>query len=200
MSEEEVIEQSSTIVHVSHQEPLGFFEDTARKCYRSHDKITKDSRVKICEFLLKKGHTSIFEFVDVTVDIITDRSISHQIVRHRHCSFAQESQRYVRFNGNIQFIKPQGYDPTDPMWRLWLRSCRSAANDYCEMLAYGAKPQQARKVLPNSTATSIRVKANCREWMHIISLRDSPEADPDMKALMSGLHLQLAKEVPILFN
>lgn len=201
MEHEDVLIQSATIIHISHPRPILFIEDSARKCYRSHDKVCPGSAEKMVATLLKKGHGMPFEFIDVIVDFVTNRAISHQIVRHRHASILQESQRYVRFNtGNIQFIKPVGFDPNDPGWQVWLRSCQRAADDYCEMLAYGKTPQQAREVLPSATATRLRVKANCREWMHIMSLRDAPGADPQMIDLMGGLHRDLKACLPELFG
>ena len=75
-----------------------------------------------------------------------------------------------------------------------------AEQRYLEMMAYGATPQQARNVLPNSTATVIRMKANLREWMHVMSLRDSAAADPQMKEIAGELNKELKVGIPGIFD
>lgn len=197
----EVVKQEAKIVHISHAEPELFIEESARICYQSHDKITPDSAKKMINNLMKVGHHSPFEFVDIVVDLKTDLNTTHQMVRHRLCNFLQRSHRYVRLDGpGFKVIEPVGYDENDPMWKVWRQSCQSSYDSYCEMIAYGAKPQQARRVLPGSTSTLLRVKANIREWMHIIELRHDKAADPQMFNLMSDLVSQFAASLPVFFG
>ncbi len=198
----EVIEQRAEIIHVSHPQPEQFIELAARTCYRSHERANGvESANRLINQLLSNGHGVPFEMVDVTFRLTTDRATSHQLVRHRHATILQESQRYVRYNSApIKVIKPVGYDPDQKKWRIWLESMEYAADRYVEMIAHGAKAQQARKVLPNSTATTLIFKANCREWMHILGLRHHPAADAEMQALMEQAHDALALAIPILFE
>lgn len=107
-----------------------------------------------------------------TFRIICDRGVSHEIVRHRLCSFAQESTRYVNYsNAGIQFIKPCFWKDGSPMMKKWQDSMELSAAYYNDLINNGASPQEARGVLPNSLKTEIIVTANEVEWQHMINLR-----------------------------
>ena len=107
-----------------------------------------------------------------------------EITRHRLASFAIESQRYVCMNGDIAFIEPLFYSPGDNDSEFWRSRMEEAEKSYHELLKGGCKPEDARKVLPNSTATRIIMKTNLREWRLIFALRTSNAAYPEMRALM----------------
>lgn len=110
-----------------------------------------------------------------------------EITRHRLASFCIESQRYMLMDGEISFIRPLFYEDGADASDFWLRCMENAENAYHSMLKYGLKPQDARKVLPNSTATRIIMMANLREWRHIFALRLGKAAYPEMRALMKLL-------------
>ena len=118
---------------------------------------------------------------------ICDRGVTHELVRHRPCSFAQESTRYVNYGGkDMEFIEPAGYDE----WRgtaqfQFRRICEHAEEAYNELLHIDLKPQQARAVLPNALKTEIVVTADVAEWAHIRKLRTHPSAHPDMVRVMN---------------
>jgi thymidylate synthase (FAD) len=127
----------------------------------------------------------------VAVKLITNRAVTHEIVRYRPCSFLQESQRYCRydkdqFGGEVTFIKPVFYSVGTPEYDLWLYAMEKTEKTYLRLLATSS-PQAARTVLPNSCKTEIIVYANLVEWHHIFNLRTSPAADPSMRALMIPL-------------
>lgn len=107
-----------------------------------------------------------------------------EITRHRLASFAIESQRYVCMSGQIAFIQPLFYSPGDTDSEFWQRCMEADERAYHDLLNAGCKPEDARKVLPNSTATKIIMKANLREWRHIFGLRMSKAAYPEMRFLM----------------
>lgn len=118
---------------------------------------------------------------------ICDRGVSHELVRHRPCSFAQESTRYVNYGGkDMEFIEPAGFAEwpirSSVDFRVNLRDCEIL---YEQLLAEGLKPQQARAVLPNALKTEIIVTADVAEWGHIKKLRTHPSAHPDMVRLTS---------------
>lgn len=194
-----VIDQTASIVNIS-ENPVELIEDSARTCYQSHDRRQPDSAEKMTKILIKSNHTAMIEFADMIVDFTTNRAVTHEFVRHRLCSFAQESQRYVKYDTGIEFIKPVLIDEDTPEYKVWANQMQSASDAYTELLAYGARPQTARNVLPNSTATRIRMKANLREWRHIFALRCSPAADPQMQALMKSLLETVVGEVPAVFD
>ena len=159
----------------------------------------------------------MLEFGDVTVKFITNRGVTHEEVRHRLASYAQESTRYVDYNGGeIQFIRPVWL--SDSMlgeWRdyqdvkdnnveydeaLWLESCIDSQENYEKLRDCGWRPEQARDVLNNALKTEIVHKSNVREWRHILNLRGSKKAHPQMKALMLPLLDELKRRHPVLFG
>ncbi|MCK5614332.1 FAD-dependent thymidylate synthase [Candidatus Pacearchaeota archaeon] len=126
----------------------------------------------------------------VAVRLITNRAVTHEKVRHRPCSFLQESQRYVKYDSpeGIEFIKPVWYDKHTHKERwVWYHQMISAENAYRELRAKGRSPQQARGVLPNDTKTEIIVYCNLKQWNHIFCMRSQGGADPQMIALMLPL-------------
>lgn len=123
---------------------------------------------------------------DVTMKFVCDRGVSHEIVRHRVASFAQESTRYCnygldKFGNEITVIRPSWCSPGDDMYGDWKYGCVKSEGAYFTMLADGASPQQARSVLPNSTKTEVVVTMNLAGWDHFFKLRCDPAAHPDMQ-------------------
>lgn len=181
----------------------------ARTCYKSQDKITDDSCYKFVNMLLnEKRHLAMAEFFDITVKFIVDRGISHQLVRHRLCSFAQQSTRYCNYSkkneGQLTFVIPhwlnlkqgqyndiQSLDVNKKQYR-WLLSNKQSQDNYLYMLSNGMSPQDARSVLTHSIKTQIVVKANLRQWMTIFEQRTSLQAHPDMRKIMMILYRQIA--------
>lgn len=137
------------------------------------------------------------EHLMCAVHFVTNRAVTHELVRHRPCSFIQESQRYCRYNQNrfgneVTFIIPSAFNDkekgfTKDMYKLWQKSMRRAEEDYLQLLSGGASPQAARTVLPNSCKTEIIVYCTITEWEYIFNLRTSLEAEPSMRELMVPL-------------
>lgn len=193
----EIIDQSYIIEDLPN-DILTKLERIGRTCYRSEDKITPTSAPKFVRGIVKRDHLAIVEHASITVRFITDRAVSHELVRHRMASYAMESQRYVCYSGkSMQFIKPIGI--TDVQLSTWLTAMLTAKGLYDRMIAEGAKPELARAVLPNSVATEIVVTANLREWLHIFKLRTAPTAQPQMVALMTPLYQELQLILPEVF-
>ena len=122
-----------------------------------------------------------------SVKFICDRGVSHELVRHRPCSFAQESTRYVNYGGkDMEFIEPAGFERWHVLTQsAFADSCIIASKGYNTLLEGGLNPQQARAVLPNALKTEIIVTADAAEWEHIKKLRTHPSAHPDMVRLTS---------------
>lgn len=118
---------------------------------------------------------------------ICDRGVSHELVRHRPCSFAQESTRYVNYAGKeMEFIEPDGFEEWSALGKHeFTRACMNSEVTYNIMLYEGLKPQQARAVLPNALKTEIVVTADAVEWAHIRKLRTAKSAHPDMVRVMN---------------
>ena len=194
---------------------LQFIEQAARTCYKSEDKITDDgdSAKSLVKRLIKSGHEAMLEHSSLSVKFVVDRGISHEIVRHRLFSFAQESTRYCnysngKFGSELTFIKPYFWDADDDnvgpenmtKYDWWSYACEEAETAYLELLKNGATPQEARTVLPNSTATEIVVTGNYREWRHFLKLRTDKAAHPQMREVTIPLLRELQERIPIIFD
>ena len=192
----EVIKSSVELVNpMSYKEALNITELATRVCYKSEDKMKEGSAEKLIKGIIKSKHFGCLEHVNLTVKFICDRACSHQLVRHRLMSFNQKSQRYCK-EDNLEVIKPEGLENTS----LWLESCRQAENAYAEMLRRGEKPEVARGVLPNSTATEIYATANIREWRHFFELRCHRTAQRDIRSLALSLLCQMFEQYPVFFE
>jgi thymidylate synthase (FAD) len=184
-------------------QPLAITERAGRTCYKSEKRITKDSAEKFVEMILKLGHEAVIEHVSASIRFITNRGVTHELVRHRMASYSQESTRYVRYSGEVEFIKPVWWnDPeySETQKKNWLEAMDQAEKFYLKALNSGDKPEQAREVLPHALKTEIVVTANLREWRHIFALRCSPKAHPQIRVLMLDCLNGFAKEIPVVFD
>ena len=192
----QVIKSSVELVNpISYKEAINITELATRVCYKSEDKMKGGSAEKLIKGIIKSKHFGCLEHVNLTVKFICDRACSHQLVRHRLMSFNQKSQRYCK-EDNLEVIKPEGLENTS----LWLESCRQAENAYAELIRRGEKPEVARGVLPNSTATEIYATANIREWRHFFELRCDKTAQKDIRMLALELLCQMFEKYPVFFE
>ena len=129
----------------------------------------------------------------VAVRVICSRAISLQLVRHRPCSFLQESQRYCRYDDEVTFIRPEW---ADGEWALFRAHCETSEMMYRVRIAKGLSPQQARGALPNDTKTELIVYASLPEWKHVFAMRCGKAADPEMRRIMVPLREQFKREYP----
>lgn len=184
---------------------LKLIEACGRVCYKSEDKIEDGSAEAFVRGLLKRGHEAVIEHAKITVKFTCDRGVSHEIVRHRMASYCQESTRYcnyagTKFGSEITVIAPWALRMSAEAFGQWEESCLAAEQAYFAMLEAGAKPQDARSVLPNSLKTEVVMTANMREWRHFFRLRCSPAAHPQMQEV-AKLGLRMFHEaVPVLFD
>lgn len=142
------------------------------------------------ELLMMSDHI-IFRHRKVAVKFIINRAVSHEMVRHRPCSFLQESQRYCRysdkkFGSEVTFIKPCFFKEDSMEYVEWYRAMNRAELNYLKLLETST-PQAARTVLPNSTKTELITYASLDQWWHMFNLRTSPAADPSMREVMIPL-------------
>jgi len=190
------------------KQELAMIEFIGRKCYKSEDRITMDgsSSRKFVKMLIDKGHEAMLEHSQLSVLFVCDRGFSHELVRHRIASYAQESTRYCdysknKFDNQITVVKPYflngAYMISEKEWKA---SCEKAEEAYFAMLKDGCSPQQARAVLPTSLKTEITITTNYREWRNILKLRTAENAHPQMRELMIPLLHQLQHRIPIVFD
>lgn len=179
-------------------------ERAIRCAYKSEDKIQEGSDVEIISRIKNFKHESTLEHGSITVHFVTDRGVTHELVRHRIASFTQESTRYCnygkgKFGSEITVIEPFFYKGKPDLYNPWCFACEVAETQYLAMLEKGAKPQEARSILPNSLKTEIVVTANPREWRHIFALRTAREAHPQIRQIMCPLLVRFRAMWPILF-
>jgi thymidylate synthase (FAD) len=182
-------------------------ERAARVCYKSEDRYLDqgESAKKLIRNLIKNGHEAMLEHSSLTVKFICDRGISHELVRHRMASFAQESTRYCnysqdKFDSQITVIEPFYLEKSSEAYRLWEREMAHAEETYFDLLNQGLTPQEARCVLPNSLKTEVVITANYREWRHMLKLRTDKAAHPQMRELMVPLLKDLYEQIPVIFD
>ena len=193
---------------INGQEILKKIETVGRTCYKSEGKIKDGSAEKFVAGLIKRGHEAILEHESITIKFVVDRGISHEIVRHRVASFAQESTRYCNyakddFGGEITFIKPPYLQEGTAGYDLWESACSHAEMMYFSLLNYGLTAQEARAVLPHSLKTEVVMTANLREWRHFFKLRaanTTGKAHPQMLEVTIPLLKELKKLIPVVFD
>ena len=200
-------------------EELKHIEKIGRVCYKSEGKITEDgeSAKKFVKMLIDRGHEAMIEHSSLSVKFVVDRGVSHELVRHRIASFAQESTRYVnysleKFGNEINVIdirdginldnkmKNMDSDTISAIMGEWYLAMEDAEKHYMKMIELGATPQIARSVLPNSTKTEITITANYREWRNFFKLRVPNTAHPQMREVTIPLLKELKRRLPIIFD
>lgn len=246
------IKQSHNIhLHMEPKEMLKHIERCAKKCYQAEHNISETSYKTFVQKLIDNKHESTIEHISITVDFITSRGVTHELVRHRLCSFSQESTRYCnytkdKFGNELTFIAPEFFDiKEEPVnvdlslvdnstglenetnkkskWQSLVSSffgnnkfskkykvntfdlfvLHAKFTELCYNLMInkmGKTPQQAREILPNCLKTEISITANLREWRHILDLRCSKFAHPEMRALMFPLLEEFNDILPEIFK
>lgn len=180
-------------------------EICGRTCYKSENLITDASAAVFVENILKRGHESVIEHEKVTVRIVCDRGVSHEIVRHRIASYSQESTRYCnyqkdKFGKELTFIKPVFWEENSQQYSIWYDTIQKIEEKYMQLIDMGAKPQEARSILPNSLKTEIVVTMNLREWRHFFKLRTSEAAHPQMREIAGMILEEFKNLIPIVFD
>jgi len=183
-------------------------EQAGRTCYKSEDKITPESAAAFVKGIVKRGHEAMLEHASMTVKFIVDRGVSHELVRHRLFSFAQESTRYCnysadKFGKEITVIRPCFLVDGSILYADWFRAMQYAEKHYFTMLNDGSTPQEARSVLPNSLKTEVIMTANMREWRHFFRLRAAGETGaphPQMSEVAVPLFKTVREYMPELFG
>lgn len=176
----------------------------ARTCYQSQNKSTPESDVKLVQSLLKRQHLAMYEFAHLNVRFSNvSRGFTHEMVRHRLASFAQESTRYVD-ESDLQVIVPPhkdhnkivGIKPMESLTKMF----HWAQISYQTLRSDGWKPEDARQILPIATQSQIIVGANIREWRHIFKMRCDYFAHWEIRTVMLQLLRWCQKNIPVVFD
>lgn len=193
----------------------GFHADTlaefaGRACYQSFHKPNPATRANkdYIANILKQQHFSVLEHASATFYIQgISRALTHELIRHRHLSYSQLSQRYVP-SEEVDFVIPPAVGDSRGL-ELYLEDYMQGARDAYEHLVQrfeekgitGKKAREAaRAVLPNMTETKIVVTGNHRAWRDVIAKRNSPAADAEIREFASELLRHLKQIAPATYQ
>jgi thymidylate synthase (FAD) len=181
------------LLHVT-QDADKLIELSGRTCYQSQDKITTDSTKKFVEKIVNNKHHSVLEHATATFKISNvSRALTHQLVRHRLCSFSQQSQRYVPEN-QFDYIIPPDIYKCESSREQFIASMTLLSKHYEELRKQGINKEDCRFLLPNACCTEIVITANFRQWRHILEERLSKGAQWEIKAMAILLHTSLMRQ------
>ncbi len=201
-----IIDPSFEILgNINPLEILKSIELYGRVCYKSEALVTDTSAEPSIRRILQSGHESVIEHEKITVKIICDRGVTHEIVRHRIASYSQESTRYCNYSKNkfgseLTFIRPTFWAEDSEEYKIWEQQMQSIENSYMSLIQLGVAPEQARSILPNSLKTEIVVTMNLREWRHFFKLRTSKRAHPQMREISIPLLKRMSAMLPPVFD
>ena len=194
-----VIAKAELAFPINTAEIMKNIELAGRTCYKSEDKMTPESSAGFVKRLITSGHESVLEHEKISVRVVCDRGVSHEIVRHRLVSYSQESTRYCDYKGEVEVVAI-GDHMTDEQYAVWREAMQEAEKVYAKLRSMGAKPQIARSVLPNSLKTELVMTANLREWRTIFKQRTSRVAHPQMREVMLPLLDMFVALLPEVFG
>lgn len=184
-------------------------ECAGRTCYKSEHIIGEDTAKRFVQAIIKRGHESVIEHEKITVRIVCDRGVTHEIVRHRIASYSQESTRYCnycneKFGNQLTFIEPCFFNTDSEQdiknKEVWLTSMKQIEENYNRLIENGAKPEEARAILPNSLKTEIVVTMNLRAWRHFLRLRTDRAAHPQIREISNIILDEFKVKLPTIFS
>ncbi|MFC1999176.1 FAD-dependent thymidylate synthase [Chloroflexota bacterium] len=172
-------------------------EYSGRLCWDSTEKLGTTPR-RIQKWI-DVGHESVIEHASATFYIRASRVLTHELVRHRIASYSQRSQRYVR-ETDPRYIVPPDFSEGSEARAVFKKAMESAWSAYGELLRLGHEAEIARYVLPNACESQIVVTMNFRELRHLIKLRTSKRALPEMRAVAGEIRRIMKERAPRVFE
>lgn len=186
------------------KDTLNILYVAARTCYNegspidmfeSIDKWNDETKLKLIIKCIKSNHLSVLEHINLTFAIEgISRACSHQLVRHRHCSFSQQSQRYVNLKDKAEYVTPESLKKN----LLFDKTLRDITTCYEVLIETGIKPEDARAILPNACCTNLVMTCNLRELMHICNERLCAKAQREIRGLIKAIKKEAVDQLPFL--
>ncbi|MBB3665074.1 MULTISPECIES: FAD-dependent thymidylate synthase [Prauserella salsuginis group] len=191
-------------------------EFAGRACYQSWQKPNPKTATNAgyLDHIIEVGHLSVLEHGSVTFYITgISRSLTHELIRHRHFSYSQLSQRYVP-EKDAAFVEPEVIAEDPELHEKFLAAAQASVDAYTDLLAgleekFADAPnatlrrkqarQAARAVLPNATETRVVVTGNYRAWRHFVGMRATEHADVEIRELAVACLRELQKAAPNVF-
>ena len=172
-----------------------YYAGSPIEMYENVNEISKETKLKLIEDCIKRNHLSVLEHAQFTFGIYgISRACSHQLVRHRHCSFSQQSQRYVNLKDKAEFVLPENIEE----FLIVNKTLEHITNCYEILIEYGVKPEDARAILPNASSTNLVMSCNLRELIHICNERLCAKAQDEIRHLVGAMKDEVVKELPFL--
>jgi len=189
------------------REPEKMVAVAARLCYSPvgvdelMDKLGDEDAKKLVRFVIKSGHHSTIEHIYFTFAIEgVSRALTHQLVRHRIASYNQQSQRYVKFRDNFEYITPPSIEKDKDFKKKFDSLISNIHDTYKELLDSGIEAEDARYILPNASETKIIVTMNGRELLHFFTLRCCNRAQWEIRELAKKMLKLVKKVAPAVFE
>jgi thymidylate synthase (FAD) len=195
-------------------DPQHLIEYSGRNCYLSWQNLGGKTNEQYIGHILEVGHLSVIEHASASFSLSSvSRSLTHELIRHRHLSFSQQSQRYVD-EAEAGFVEPDAIAANPELHQLFADACGQARQAYVKLVEGLRKHydtvedktlrrklarQAARSVLPNATATRIVVSGNFRAWRWFLHMRGSEHADVEIRAVAVEIYKHLVREAPAVF-
>lgn len=175
-----------------------------RTCYSADTPINiydtaddEEKMLKLISRVISSGHYSTIEHIQISFAISNvSRACTHQLVRHRHMSFSQKSQRYVKEKGQFDYIIPPTIEKNPELKEKFEQFMSDISNKYQEFVEAGIPAEDARFVLPNATASSMVASLNLREMIHLANLRLCSRAQYEIRTLVKMMCDELSKQEP----
>lgn len=175
-----------------------------RTCYSADTPINiydaaddEEKMLKLISRVISSGHYSTIEHIQISFAISNvSRACTHQLVRHRHMSFSQKSQRYVKEKGQFDYIIPPTIEKNPELKEKFEQFMSDISNKYQEFVEAGIPAEDARFVLPNATASSMVASLNLREMIHLANLRLCSRAQYEIRTLVKMMCDELSAQEP----
>lgn len=176
-----------------------------RTCYSADgaieifDNITSDNEKKLAliKRVISSGHYSTIEHIQLTFAINNiSRAATHQLVRHRHMSFSQKSQRYVKEKGEFDFVVPPAIEANKELYKKFEEHMQKTAELYAQFIENGIKGEDARSILPNATTSSMVTSLNLRELIHLANLRLCTRAQLEIRMVVKKMCALVEEKEP----
>lgn len=200
------VKLSVSIISLS-ERPLDTIYRAARQCYFSGSvasdmgEVSREKMTDLIQRCIHSGHTSVLEHASCTFAISgVSRALSHQLVRHRIASYAQQSQRYVKVEDFEYVLPPSLGDETSAARAFFISSLERAAHSYQSILSAGVPAEDARFVLPSAAATNVVATMNCRALLHFIEQRCCNRAQWEIRSLAWSMRHELVGVLPEVFE
>ena len=157
----------------------------------------EDKMLSLIKRVIGSGHYSTIEHIQLTFAVQNvSRACTHQLVRHRHMSFSQKSQRYVKEKGEFDYIMPKSIENNPELAKKFEDFIQNTSNLYQEFIEAGILAEDARSILPNAAASSLVASLNLRELIHLANLRLCTRAQAEIRSLVKAMTDEVIKKEP----